>query len=232
MNPESKAVQFRNFSDEAFSWQFDKVTYTFPANQTIYLEDYKAFHFAKHLVDRELQKQGIRTDDINARKTMLNKCFTGDEVTMQEMFNANIEPDKEPAIEKPQPIIEEKKSENSEIIAESVPEVVENTTESEEVISSAPVEETVIEKPIEESTLATEATETTNTEEPIADTATKETETTPETTDNSNEVLDTADEETSDETATEDTEETSDETNSEESPAPIKKRGRKPKIVE
>ena len=50
----SQALQFKNYTDTDFTHSFDSVPYTFKAGQTIYLEEFKAKHFAKHLVNREL----------------------------------------------------------------------------------------------------------------------------------------------------------------------------------
>lgn len=54
-----EAKKFKNFSKEDFSWKFDGVPYTFPAGKEIYLEEDKAVHFCKHLVDRELNRHNV-----------------------------------------------------------------------------------------------------------------------------------------------------------------------------
>lgn len=54
--PQNEVYEFHNFSNEDFTWNWDGTPYTFKAGQKIMLEAYKAFHFAKHLVNRELQK--------------------------------------------------------------------------------------------------------------------------------------------------------------------------------
>lgn len=54
-----KAIKFRNFSNEDFSWKWDGVSFNFPAGQETYLEEDKAHHFAKHLVDREIGKINV-----------------------------------------------------------------------------------------------------------------------------------------------------------------------------
>lgn len=69
------AIQFTNFSNEDFTWKWDGVPYTFKAGQTIFLEDYKAEHFAQHLVDRELNKLNIPTNDMVRRMELGAKCF-------------------------------------------------------------------------------------------------------------------------------------------------------------
>lgn len=75
-----KAVKFKNFTDEEFSWKHDGVPYTFAPGQEIFLEDFKAEHFAKHLVDREINKTGKRTDYLPLRQELTAKCFPSDEV--------------------------------------------------------------------------------------------------------------------------------------------------------
>lgn len=82
------AKQFKNFSNTAFSWKFDGIEYTFPAGTTMYMEDFKADHFAKHLIDRELNAQNVVTDNKVARAKMLALCFPSAEVvTPNEALN-------------------------------------------------------------------------------------------------------------------------------------------------
>ena len=80
-----KAVKFCNFTSEEFTWKHDGVPYTFAPGQEIFLEDYKAEHFAKHLVDREMNKIAMvdpkfRTDYKPKRDEFTAKCFPSDEV--------------------------------------------------------------------------------------------------------------------------------------------------------
>lgn len=74
------ARKFKNFTNTEFTWSFDSIPYTFKAGQEIYLEDYKAEHFAKHLVDRELNEMNKPTDNRVLRKELTDKCFPSDEV--------------------------------------------------------------------------------------------------------------------------------------------------------
>lgn len=74
------ARQFKNFSDTDFTWKFDGIEYTFPAGSVMFLEDFKAEHFAKHLIDRELTKAGSHTDNKTARAELFAKCFPSAEV--------------------------------------------------------------------------------------------------------------------------------------------------------
>ncbi|MBI3231847.1 MAG: hypothetical protein HYZ51_02075 [Candidatus Doudnabacteria bacterium] len=57
-----KTVLFVNFSQEDFVGKWDKVTYPFAPGKSQYMEEWKAYHFAKHLVNRELLKKGYEND--------------------------------------------------------------------------------------------------------------------------------------------------------------------------
>lgn len=81
-----KALQFCNFSDEPFVGKFDGMEHPAIApGESIYLEDFKAELFAKHLIDREINrmsdermkagKEALRTDDKVLRAELLSKCF-------------------------------------------------------------------------------------------------------------------------------------------------------------
>ena len=74
------AKKFTNYTDRDFSWKWDGVEYTFRAGETMFLEDYKAHHFAKHLVDRELTKDGILTNNVLERAKRELLCFPDTEV--------------------------------------------------------------------------------------------------------------------------------------------------------
>lgn len=69
-----KSVLFFNFSDKEFTHKFDGCEYTFAPFQQIYLEDFKAEHFAKHLIDRELDrvKKPIFSPE---RVELMSKCL-------------------------------------------------------------------------------------------------------------------------------------------------------------
>lgn len=85
-----QAIQFHNFSDEDFTWKWDGIAYTFPAKSTLFLEDFKAEHFAQHLVDRELDKKGIPTNNQVERQKLGAKCFpTVEAVTPLEALQHN-----------------------------------------------------------------------------------------------------------------------------------------------
>ena len=75
-----EAKKFVNFTSEAFTWNFNGMAYTFQPNQAMFLEDYKAEHFAKHLIDRELNAQGIPTNNMAKRAELEKLCLPSDEV--------------------------------------------------------------------------------------------------------------------------------------------------------
>lgn len=77
------AKKFKNWSDEAFAWKYDGIEYNFPAGVEMFLESPKADHFAKHLVDRELNKIGKPTNS-PLREELTAKCFPTDEVISPE----------------------------------------------------------------------------------------------------------------------------------------------------
>lgn len=72
------SVMFTNWTSEDFTWTWNSVPYTFKKGQPIYLEDYLAKHFAKHLVDRELFRQDKQIND-GSRDALLAKCIQDDE---------------------------------------------------------------------------------------------------------------------------------------------------------
>lgn len=65
---------FNNFSDEDFEWKHDGKLYTFKAGSITPMEEYEHFHFTKHLVDREMIKADIRTNDQTKRAEFEAKC--------------------------------------------------------------------------------------------------------------------------------------------------------------
>lgn len=76
----AKAVLFRNWSDEDFTYTWDKVEYDFPAGSETRIEEGLANHFAKHLTDRELLKmkddkgEQLMTNHFS-RPDVYQKCF-------------------------------------------------------------------------------------------------------------------------------------------------------------
>lgn len=81
-------MKFRNFTDRDFSWSYNGVVYNFKAGSEVYMEDFKAQHFAKHLIDRELTlispKDKDYTGDKVRRAELEAKCFPTEETVSVE----------------------------------------------------------------------------------------------------------------------------------------------------
>ena len=89
-----EAIQFCNFSDEDFTWKWDGVAYSFKAGSTMFLENFKAEHFAQHLVDREMNRKGIATNNLVERKKLGALCFpTVETITPTEALQRNAKDD-------------------------------------------------------------------------------------------------------------------------------------------
>lgn len=70
------ALVFVNYTTEVFEQKFDGRSYRFAPGEERILETAKAEHFAKHLIDRELQKAGADTIlDPTKRETIHAKCI-------------------------------------------------------------------------------------------------------------------------------------------------------------
>jgi len=78
---QKKIVTFVNFSDEDFTYTWDGHPMSFKAKEAKEIEEYLAIHFAKHLVNREMNKRNLRTDHFS-RQEFIEKCFViEDEIT-------------------------------------------------------------------------------------------------------------------------------------------------------
>lgn len=53
----ARSVRFTNWTDEDFTWTWGKVPYTVNAHETVTYEDWLARHMAKHLAERELNRE-------------------------------------------------------------------------------------------------------------------------------------------------------------------------------
>ena len=90
MAVEVKSVVFKNFTDEEFVCSWDSVPYRFPAGKEMYVEDWKAEHFAKHLVDRVMNKKGIITSNKLERNVLLALALPGGiSLTNEEALDLN-----------------------------------------------------------------------------------------------------------------------------------------------
>jgi len=84
------SVLFKNASTEEFVCSWDSVPYRFAAGKEMYVEDWKAAHFAKHWVDRELNKKGLITSNQVLRDEEIVKCLPTEEpISQDEAFDLN-----------------------------------------------------------------------------------------------------------------------------------------------
>jgi|CXWK01.1.fsa_nt_gi hypothetical protein len=81
-----KSAQFTNFSTEPFTGFWDGKGKTFAPGKSMYMGDYLAKHFAKHLTNRELLKLGKerstspkRPDDVPEFMELFNKAYQAEE---------------------------------------------------------------------------------------------------------------------------------------------------------
>lgn len=73
-----KAVLFTNWTTEDFTHTWDSVPYTFPAGQSMMLQDSLAQHFAKHLATRELNKRSLSLMNGGPERLEFEaKCLSG-----------------------------------------------------------------------------------------------------------------------------------------------------------
>ena len=91
-----KMVLFHNFSNETFGYPKDEhcrwngQAYSFPAGHQQFMELYMAYHFAKHLIDRELNKKLIPNDRVDERMKMFPLAIIdfGGDISQQDMAAA------------------------------------------------------------------------------------------------------------------------------------------------
>ena len=113
------AKKFKNFTEQIFVWKWDGIEHTFLAGMEIFLEDYKADHFAKHLVDQEMNRLHLLTNNALQREQLTALCFPTDEVvTPIEALNLNekadVKAEKEKEVEFPDLNTTEEKEEKEE----------------------------------------------------------------------------------------------------------------------
>lgn len=120
-----KSAQFINFSNEAFTGYWNSEPTEFgplgSSNDRMYMEDWKARHFAKHLANRELLKKGeeTHTSPKNPEQDvifmdMFNQAYSSGEDDMSEAQLATALIDKN---------IRAKKPKKTEEIEEEFPEL-------------------------------------------------------------------------------------------------------------
>lgn len=115
IKPNTTPVLFVNWSDESFTGVWDKIETTIDAGESLWTPFWLAEHFAKHLVDREMNKKKIPTDHFT-RETYVSKCIGNKKELeagiknddplgiklLNNNANSNIDPDNKPS-EQPKP---------------------------------------------------------------------------------------------------------------------------------
>lgn len=84
------AVRFTNWTGEDFTHKWDSVEYTFKAGQTEMLQDYLAYHFAKHLAQREINRRNLPMSDLKF-KEFYDKCINGETVSAETKLKLEME---------------------------------------------------------------------------------------------------------------------------------------------
>ncbi len=108
-----KMVLFTNWLNEDFIGKWAKVEEMFKSGQSKWLENWKAVHYAKHLVDQHLNNQGTPTSHFT-REDLAKKCFGEDvessaESNIQsEIYNKNKELESKPKEEVKESVKQEK----------------------------------------------------------------------------------------------------------------------------
>lgn len=96
-----KIVLFVNATDEDFTGYWNNVPELIKAGASRHMELWRARHYAKHLIDRELNKLGMKTDNQTEREKFLKQIVIEDETievpqsnVVSELANINL-PEKE-----------------------------------------------------------------------------------------------------------------------------------------
>jgi hypothetical protein len=71
MKEEVKSIVFKNFTKEEFVCSWDGTPYRFAPGKEMYVEDWKAHHFAKHLVNHVMHKANMITTNMVERNKFL-----------------------------------------------------------------------------------------------------------------------------------------------------------------
>lgn len=91
MATEVKSRLFKNFMDKEFVCSWDGTPYRFAAGREMYVEDWKAEHFAKHLVDKVMSSLGQITSNQHEREAWLAKALPNEEeMSLEDALDLNV----------------------------------------------------------------------------------------------------------------------------------------------
>ena len=90
-----KTALFINFSNETFTGYWDGKGKTVKSGESVYMPDYLAAHFAKHLTNRELIRKGLEKNTSPKIKVDTNGKEYVDDIVFTEMFNKAYIPEPE-----------------------------------------------------------------------------------------------------------------------------------------
>ena len=100
MNSIEKIVLFRNPTGEDFTGMWNSVSEVIKAGSSRHMELWRALHYAKHLIDRELNKRNVPTNFLEERKKLMDQIIVDEEVievpksnVTAELANINAEPE-------------------------------------------------------------------------------------------------------------------------------------------
>lgn len=88
-----KTALFTNFTNEEFIGYWGGKPKKFNPGQSLYMPDYLARHFAKHLTNRELLKKGMERDTSPKVKTLADGTEVIENVNFMNLFNKAYTPD-------------------------------------------------------------------------------------------------------------------------------------------
>ena len=80
-------VKFFNITDKPFTWDWAKVPYTFKAGEVVMMEDWKAEHFATHLIDLILHAKGLQANDPE-RADLMKQIVIGTDIVSESQSKA------------------------------------------------------------------------------------------------------------------------------------------------
>lgn len=87
---EVKSRLFKNFTEREFVCSWDGTPYRFKPGQEMYVEDWKAEHFSKHLIDRVMHEQGLIISNLKAREPFIIQAMPESEMlTADEALDLN-----------------------------------------------------------------------------------------------------------------------------------------------